>query len=224
MGRPREHDERTRAALLAAAERIVAEGGPAALSVRAVADAAGTTTRAVYSLFGSKDGLLVEALARDAFEFLYHRDREARGDRRPGSRPDRHRRHRLPPPRARAPRARTASPFSASSQGSRPARSSRPRGREPGSSSSRRSNDSDPVRPLGRQAGAGGRRRVHRHDGRSRKRRATRGGSPAVPRGQRGEGLAGRADDARARVGGLKRERAGVCRPFTRWIREGTPV
>ena len=32
---------------------------------------AGTTTRAVYSLFGSKDGLLVEALASRAFEFLY---------------------------------------------------------------------------------------------------------------------------------------------------------
>src|SRR5512132_948470 len=71
MGRPREHDDATRTALLAAAERIVADGGPAALSVRAVADAAGTTTRAVYSLFGSKDGLLVQALARDAFEFLY---------------------------------------------------------------------------------------------------------------------------------------------------------
>jgi AcrR family transcriptional regulator len=70
MGRPREHDERTRADLLAAAERIVADGGPAALSVRAVAAAAGTTTRAVYSLFGSKDGLLAEALARGAFEFL----------------------------------------------------------------------------------------------------------------------------------------------------------
>ncbi len=71
MGRPREHDERTRAALLAAAERIVAEGGPTALSVRAVAQDAGTTTRAVYSLFGSKDGLLVDALARDAFQFLF---------------------------------------------------------------------------------------------------------------------------------------------------------
>jgi len=71
MGRPREHDDRTRTALLEAAERIVAERGPAGLSVRAVADAAGTSTRAVYSLFGSKDGLLVEALARDAFEFLY---------------------------------------------------------------------------------------------------------------------------------------------------------
>lgn len=46
-------------------------GGAAALSVRAVAEEAGTTTRAVYSLFGSKDGLLVDALARRAFEFLY---------------------------------------------------------------------------------------------------------------------------------------------------------
>jgi AcrR family transcriptional regulator len=71
MGRPREHDEHTRAQLLAAAERLVADGGPTALSVRAVAEAAGTSTRAVYSLFGSKEGLLVEALARDAFEYLY---------------------------------------------------------------------------------------------------------------------------------------------------------
>ena len=70
MGRPREHDERTRAALRAAAERLVAEGGPSALSVRAVAEEAGTTTRAVYSVFGSKDGLLVDALAQGAFEFL----------------------------------------------------------------------------------------------------------------------------------------------------------
>ncbi len=71
MGRPREHDEQTRAALLTAAEGIVADAGPTALSVRAVAAAAGTSTRAVYSLFGSKDGLLAEALARDAFVFLF---------------------------------------------------------------------------------------------------------------------------------------------------------
>jgi AcrR family transcriptional regulator len=71
VGRPREHDEETRAALRAVAERLVAEGGPAAFSVRAVADEAGTTTRAVYSLFGSKEGLLVDALAQGAFEFLF---------------------------------------------------------------------------------------------------------------------------------------------------------
>ena len=70
MGRPREHNEETRAALRAAAEQLLTEGGPAAFSVRAVAEKAGTTTRAVYSLFGSKDGLLVDALAQSAFEFL----------------------------------------------------------------------------------------------------------------------------------------------------------
>lgn len=70
MGRPREHDEHTRAQLRAAAERLVAQGGSDALSVRAVADEAGTTTRAVYSVFGSKEGL-VAALAQTAFELLY---------------------------------------------------------------------------------------------------------------------------------------------------------
>lgn len=70
MGRPREHDEETRAALRAAAERLVAEGGADALSVRAAATEAGTTTRAVYSLFGSKEGL-VAAVAQTAFEYLY---------------------------------------------------------------------------------------------------------------------------------------------------------
>ena len=70
VGRRPEHDDGTRAALRAAAERLAAEGGPAALSVRAVAAEAGTTTRAVYSLFGSKEGLVVDALAQSAFEFL----------------------------------------------------------------------------------------------------------------------------------------------------------
>ena len=69
MGRPREHDDRTAAALLAAAERTVQDGGIEALSVRGVASQVGTTTRAVYSLFGSKDGL-VSALGARAFELL----------------------------------------------------------------------------------------------------------------------------------------------------------
>jgi AcrR family transcriptional regulator len=70
VGRPKQHDERTRTQLQAAAERLVAEGGPDALSVRTVAAEANTTTRAVYSVFGSKDGL-VSALAETAFEMLY---------------------------------------------------------------------------------------------------------------------------------------------------------
>jgi len=69
MGRPKEHDEHTAAALLDAAERIVLADGLEGLSVRGLADDVGTTTRAVYSLFGSKDGLLV-ALGTRAFELL----------------------------------------------------------------------------------------------------------------------------------------------------------
>jgi AcrR family transcriptional regulator len=70
VGRPRVHDEETRATLRAVAEQLVAEGGAPAFSVRAVAERAGTSTRAVYSLFGSKEGLLVDALAQDAYTFL----------------------------------------------------------------------------------------------------------------------------------------------------------
>lgn len=69
MGRPRAHGQQTAEALLAAAERVAETDGPAALSVRRVADEAGTTTRAVYSLYGSKDGLLV-ALATRGFRLL----------------------------------------------------------------------------------------------------------------------------------------------------------
>lgn len=69
MGRPREHGEQTREALLTAAESLIDRDGVDGLSVRAVADQVGTTTRAVYSLFGSKLGLL-EALAARFFELL----------------------------------------------------------------------------------------------------------------------------------------------------------
>jgi AcrR family transcriptional regulator len=69
MGRPREHDERTEAALMAAAERAVEAGGPEALAVRGIAKDVGTSTRAVYSLFGSRDGLIA-ALGVRAFDFL----------------------------------------------------------------------------------------------------------------------------------------------------------
>jgi AcrR family transcriptional regulator len=57
MGRPKEHDAATRDRLLAAAAQLSASEGWDALSVRRVAEEAGTTTRAVYSVFGSKEGL-----------------------------------------------------------------------------------------------------------------------------------------------------------------------
>ncbi len=67
--RPKEHDQRTAAALLGASERAVAEGGLEALSIRGVAAEARTTTRAVCSLFGSRDGLIV-ALGAHADDLL----------------------------------------------------------------------------------------------------------------------------------------------------------
>ena len=72
MGRPRLHDEATRSQLLEAAEQLLATGGIEAVSVRSAAAAAGTSTRAVYALFGSKEGL-VQALAQRAFELLMDR-------------------------------------------------------------------------------------------------------------------------------------------------------
>jgi AcrR family transcriptional regulator len=69
MGRPRIHDEQTREALLSAAEQLLVRGGLDAVSTRAVAEKAGTTTRAVYSLFGSKPELLRQLAAR-AFGLL----------------------------------------------------------------------------------------------------------------------------------------------------------
>ena len=69
MGRRRAHDEKTREALLAAAEALMGSGGIEAVSLRAVAERAGTTTRAVYSVFGSKQAL-VEGLALRALDLL----------------------------------------------------------------------------------------------------------------------------------------------------------
>jgi AcrR family transcriptional regulator len=69
VGRNRVHDEATAAALLDAAEKIVEVEDLAALTVRRVAEEAGTTTRAVYSTLGSKQALL-SGLGIRAFELL----------------------------------------------------------------------------------------------------------------------------------------------------------
>lgn len=67
MARPKMHTEAVGDRLVDEAMRIVADRGIAALSVRETASAAGTSTSAVYSLFGSKDGLARSVLVR-AFE------------------------------------------------------------------------------------------------------------------------------------------------------------
>jgi len=56
-------------ALLDAAAEILAAEGPAGVSVRRVAGRAGTSTRAVYSLYGDKDGLL-QALCQRANDVM----------------------------------------------------------------------------------------------------------------------------------------------------------
>lgn len=63
------HDEATGEALLDEALRLLREGGPAAVSVRAVADAAGTSARAVYTVFGSMPGM-IDALAQRGYQRL----------------------------------------------------------------------------------------------------------------------------------------------------------
>lgn len=60
MSRRREHDDALAERLLDAAEQRVAAEGIGALSLRVVAADASTTTRAVYTLFGSKDALIGE--------------------------------------------------------------------------------------------------------------------------------------------------------------------
>jgi AcrR family transcriptional regulator len=69
MGRPREHGEETREQLLETAARILSEEGVGAVSVRRLAHEAGTTTRAIYSLFGSKEGLLTAMFRRASDTF-----------------------------------------------------------------------------------------------------------------------------------------------------------
>ena len=57
---PRRSDPRTRPALIDVAARLLAEEGAQALSTRRIAQAAGTSTMAVYTHFGSMSGLVRE--------------------------------------------------------------------------------------------------------------------------------------------------------------------
>ena len=66
MARPRTHDDKLRLRLLDEGGRLLAEEGPAALTVRRLAERAGTSASAVYSLFGDKWGL-VEEMFREGF-------------------------------------------------------------------------------------------------------------------------------------------------------------
>src|SRR5829696_293212 len=58
MARPKLHDEALRTKLLDRAAELLSSEGPEALSLRRLAADVGTSTTAVYSLFGGKPGLL----------------------------------------------------------------------------------------------------------------------------------------------------------------------
>ncbi|MER7582656.1 TetR-like C-terminal domain-containing protein [Kitasatospora sp. NPDC097691] len=58
MGRPRTNDEAVKERLVECATEMLATRPRESVTVRAVAAAAGTSTTAVYSLFGGKDGLI----------------------------------------------------------------------------------------------------------------------------------------------------------------------
>jgi AcrR family transcriptional regulator len=69
MPRPRTHDESLRIRLLDEGGRLLAAEGPAALTTRQLAMRAGTSSSAVYALFGDKSGLL-RAMFREGFQRL----------------------------------------------------------------------------------------------------------------------------------------------------------
>lgn len=78
MARPRQHDADLRATLLDQAIAMIGEGGIESLSLRRLAQSSGTSTSAVYSLFGSKDDLLA-ALSGVAFDSFLEAQRAALG-------------------------------------------------------------------------------------------------------------------------------------------------
>ena len=75
MGRPKIHDDTTHAILLGAAEDLAEREGLSAISLRRLAAETGLTTRAAYSTFGSKSGL-IDALGALAFDWLGDRTRQ----------------------------------------------------------------------------------------------------------------------------------------------------
>jgi AcrR family transcriptional regulator len=78
MGRPRLHDEHLRQRLLEAATELMATEGPD-FSLRPLVASIGTSTSAVYSLFGSR-GELLEAITLRAARSLVDAQNEAEVD------------------------------------------------------------------------------------------------------------------------------------------------
>ncbi|PRZ41050.1 TetR family transcriptional regulator [Antricoccus suffuscus] len=69
MARPKIYDDSLRDQLISRADQLLTEGGVEALSVRALSAAEGTSTNAVYSLFGGKSGIVNAVVARASASF-----------------------------------------------------------------------------------------------------------------------------------------------------------
>ena len=69
MPRPKVHDAALRVRLLDRAAEMLSAGGPAGVSLRVLARDCGTSTTAVYSLFGGKSELLAALLDEAARRF-----------------------------------------------------------------------------------------------------------------------------------------------------------
>ncbi|MDJ0354872.1 TetR/AcrR family transcriptional regulator [Paenarthrobacter sp. PH39-S1] len=69
MARPKIHDRELRLKLLAAAAELLASQGAEAFSLRQLASVAGTSTTAVYSLFGGKPQLLEAVIVQGFADF-----------------------------------------------------------------------------------------------------------------------------------------------------------
>lgn len=65
MGRPKIYDDTLRDRLLEEATRMLKDEGYQAVSLRTLTKNAGTSTNAVYTLFGSKEALISEVIVRD---------------------------------------------------------------------------------------------------------------------------------------------------------------
>lgn len=74
MPRPKVHDEQLAEALLDESARMVAKGGPEALSLRKLTQSVGTSTSAVYSLYGSREALMLAVYERSIAGFEKSQD------------------------------------------------------------------------------------------------------------------------------------------------------
>lgn len=79
MARPKVHDEALRRRLLDGAVSLIARDGTAAVSLRSIAAAAGTSTTAVYSLFGGKAELVTAVLDHGFASFAASQQAAASG-------------------------------------------------------------------------------------------------------------------------------------------------